>query len=197
MQLSTTVFQTIFIVIYFAARKIIHAYKKIVLLSVCLTLLQSETLGNIQLTWSTLLQVRITRVQQQCELQPGWLLLPTVPSPFGKEGQRGVFCRSPSSLKVWVGQIPSAQPLSPGALQCSWETLVRPNKLKENFSRLLSVNQNCEVTEFHSYSDKNTYYKRQLSRSQKLEVYLQASCMNYKITLSLSEPMPLDIDTSK
>lgn len=52
MPLSTIVFQTIFIVIYFLARKkeTIHIQENSTAKWLCLTLLQSETLGNIHLS---------------------------------------------------------------------------------------------------------------------------------------------------
>lgn len=143
----------------------------------CLTFLPSETPGNIQLTQSTLLQVGITRLQQQPGQWPGWLLLTAVRSPLGKEGTGRCLLQELSSPERL-----STPDSHTAATITQYSTAQLGNTVKTKqiqrwfffFSRLLSINRHCEVAKFHSDADKNTYYMSQLSRGWKLEVYLQA-----------------------
>lgn len=204
MKLSTIVIETIFTVIYFPARKtkIVHT-KNGTAKRLCLTLLQSETLGKIHL--NTLYEY-LASGEDHLASTPVWATSRvTAASHCAKSSQKGGAGRSLlqeleilSSLKVGIHQTPTESPDT--ITQCSTMQLrntIETEQMKGKFFRSLSVNQNCEVTEFHSYTDKNTYYKRQISRGWKLDVYLQALCLNNKIILSLSEPILLDITTSK
>lgn len=128
-------FQTIFIVIYFLfilfpwwETKMCTYKQNSPAIWLCLTLLQSETLGYIQLTQSTLLQVRISfnssvsynrvAAASHCEVLP-W------------KGGTGRGLLQEPIFPESVSTPDSHRPAT--ATQCSWETPWRQNKFKGKF----------------------------------------------------------------